>query len=66
MNIATDTLKSRDACTDGIADFAATFPNGLDVSGWTPAQQTGGAGEFSLDDGETWFPGFSQGFLWNG
>lgn len=23
-------------------------------------------GEFSLDDGDTWFPGFSQGFLWNG
>jgi len=34
-------VEEYDACSEGASAFASVFPDGLDVSGWTAAQQLG-------------------------
>ncbi len=37
--ITVESLKVIDACKEGIKDFAAVYPNGLDPAAWTPEEQ---------------------------
>ena len=41
MNITHEALRRASACAVGVKDFLAVFPDGLDVTDWTAAQQIG-------------------------
>jgi hypothetical protein len=39
IRVTKEILEERDACKDGIDAFVKSFPNGLNLSGWTPLCQ---------------------------